>query len=89
MASSNLLSLVEEEEDDLSLFLGPEADLGTDGWRFVMGRLFLTGLGGANKEQRFPMKWEWTKSRSWERERFGLYGVLERESKKGLAFMEF
>ena len=73
MVSSSLLSLVEEEEDDLRLFLGPEADLGTDGCRFVMGRLFLTGLGGANKEQRFPMK------------------KLEREkqSKKGLGFMEF
>lgn len=81
-ASSNLLSLL--EEDDLNRFkrlvLGPEPDPDKDGCRFLMGRLFFTGFGGANREQRFPMK----------RMKKAQELVRERErSKKGMGFMEF
>lgn len=65
-------------EDDLTRFqrllLAPDPAL--DGCRLVTGRLFFTGLGGANKEQRFPMK------------RMKKARACERESKKSLGFME-
>ena len=70
-ASSNLLSLL--EEDDLNRFnrlvLGPEPDPDKDGCRFLMGRLFFTGFGGANREQRFPMKRMKNAQSLWQRER--------------------